>query len=166
VVREIDQVLTETTSDRPPHTWETLAIICGSYARLYTCRPATSVVMNAFIVDPRKLLTDSKRALVWEPMERWWGEIEATLAAMGLPKTDAYRTGWLVWSTIQGVLIASDFGESRGITDTVPQASDAVLWLLRGSHLNLAADHEAAWHRGFIYGATSTQMLLQTTESA
>jgi AcrR family transcriptional regulator len=165
VVHEIDHVLTTVTADRPPHTWETLALMCGSYAKLYTCRPATSAVMNAFIVDPRKLLTDDKRALVWIPMERWWGEIEAVLTAMGLPREDAYRTGWLVWSTIQGVLMASDFGENRNLTDTVQQAGDAVLWLLRGSRLTLEADHEATWRAAFAHGADSTQTFLQTLES-
>ena len=162
VVEELDRVLRAAIADREAAgSWETLAVLTGAYAELYVQAPTTAILMDAFIINPRELLTDRLWAPTWELMERWWSKMEALVQELGLSREAAVRTGWLVWTTTQGALSAGNFGSRRDLPPPEELARQATLCLLRGAGIVSPECSDALWVRGCTHGALITRGILE-----
>jgi AcrR family transcriptional regulator len=166
VVTQLDAVLHHATRSERLGAWERLAAIVGAYTELYTQRPASAKLMNAFIVDPRALLTDEMRLPVWTLMEYWWGQMDTLVNALGPQTNDPYRVSWLMWTTTQGALVGWDFAQRRDMQDLNDMVREASMWMLRGAGADPARHTDDLWHQGFAHGAEQTRTyLLEPTDT-
>jgi hypothetical protein len=165
-VQQLDAVLSAATRAEADSSWESLGRIIGAYAELYTRRPSSAVLVSAFVSDPRTLIADAKRAEVWAPMESWWARIEHHLEALDVPPDQAVRLGWTVWTTAQGVLMASSFAAMRGLEEPADAlVRDAVYGLLAGSGLPTDAQTAALWAHGCAHGINTTLAYLEALDT-